>query len=91
MDQSKIMALLNEAAQPTCTEDRRYSIEHELSAALKNGSGFGILFRKIFGDTIDFRPDVLPDLFPFFAIVCGDLNGNGISYVNWDIIPKKEN
>lgn len=84
MKQKELMALLEEAAKPDCTVRRRIDIQCLLRAATvagKKSGGYEIrgsagtivaILDMLYDDTVKNRPEILPSLFPIFALLCGD-------------------
>ncbi len=102
MDQNVLKALLEEAAQSNCTWERRNAIQcllGEASVALgEDGAfesegreaGMQLVLDKLYVDVIDHRPEVLPALFPVFALLCGDRKeGLMCADVDWSLVPSK--
>lgn len=96
MNQKYLMALLQEAANPNCHFHRKNKIQCELSAAIcQRGAvdtafddgkreGLELVVSMLYNDALDNRPDLLPSLFPVFAILCGDRGPHMIcSDVDW--------
>jgi hypothetical protein len=101
MDQKQIMELLQEAAQPDCTCQRINQIQLELSRATVamgtdgvrkiegKEAGISVVLNTLFADTFKNRRDLLPTLFPAFAIICGDRYHPGFTTnVDWSIVEK---
>jgi len=84
MKQKEIKALLEEASQPDCSWQRRNQIQCELIDALiafrpvswPTGTGriegFKLILEKLYVDTLHYYPMYLPNLFPVFAMICGE-------------------
>lgn len=84
MNQKELRDLLKEAASSDCSWERRNEIQCKLgkaSPAMKadgvykiNGqkAGMHLVLEKLYVDTIRNRPELLPSLFPAFAVICGD-------------------
>ena len=99
MNQRKIMDLLQEAARPNCTSQRRISIIAELdrfSAAMGPHGVYKIhgeeavlrtLMGSLYVGAAKSRPELLPTLFPVFAAICGDReDGNIVAEVDWSLM-----
>ena len=100
MRQKEVKALLEEAAKPGCSWQRRTEIQCQLCEATaamgKNGvykikgrkAAFHMLLNDLYMDTLNNRPDLLPTLFPFFAVICGDRKEGYIvaDHVDWGIV-----
>jgi hypothetical protein len=84
MKQKEIMDLLVEASNPDTTPQRTNAIQCVFCNAIKAKSMAvddedearldeqeGLL-DKLFTETLEHRPRLLPSLYPFFAVVCGD-------------------
>ena len=99
MNQVELKALLNEAAKPGCSVQRQNEIQCLLahaSPAMQSdgtyepgGCGMGMLMvlEKLYVDTLQNRPELLPSLFPAFAVICGDRQDH-LMYadVDWSLI-----
>lgn len=94
--QEKIKDLLAEAANPKCAPHRRNEIQCELghaTAAMRpNGvydidsreAGILVVIEHLYVDTLQNRPEILPALFPVFALACGDRdNGLIVTDIDW--------
>lgn len=99
MEQRELKALLDEAANPKCSWQRRNEIQCKLGEATaamgKDGvyelegreAGLHLLLEALYVSTIQNRPELLPTLFPTFAIICGDREeGILIADVDWAIV-----
>ncbi|MFA6322034.1 MAG: hypothetical protein WCX71_00985 [Candidatus Buchananbacteria bacterium] len=99
MKQEEIKALLEEAAKPTCSSVRRNDIHcrlSEASAAMgENGvyevdnpeAGLIVLLDRLFISTLKNRPELLPTLFPAFAVICGDRDEDLIiAQIDWSLV-----
>jgi hypothetical protein len=91
MDQLKIRDLLIEAANPECSERRINEIHCELGQAtvmdVEVEVGFQTLLDSLYVRTVQNRPELLPTLFPIFAIICGDREEDMlIADVDWTIV-----
>ena len=100
MDQQRLMELLTEASKPECDSRRRNSIQVELgqasAAAGKDGvievegkvAGIHLVLETLYVQTILNRPELLPTLFPAFAVICGDRDENlVVADTNWSLVP----
>lgn len=97
MKQQKVKELLEEAAKSDCTWQRRTDIQCLLRAATAAGksgkykssrsvSGLLVALDTLYVQTIENKPEILPSLFPFFAIVCGDREEEMIyANVDWSL------
>ena len=76
MKQQEVIALLQEAGHLDCTSQRRNEIRGLLTSAMKNVPNsvgdYVAMGDYLFQQTADNRPDILPSLFPVFALICGD-------------------
>ncbi|MCR4328790.1 MAG: hypothetical protein NUV53_04785 [Patescibacteria group bacterium] len=84
MNQKELKLLLQEAASPDCPWQRRNEIQCKLgeaSPAMRadgvyeidgREAGMHLVLNQLYVDTIQNRPDLLPSLFPAFAVICGD-------------------
>lgn len=99
MNQKILMALLQEASDPNCHFHRKNQIQCELKNGMdKKGSsettfdegkreGLELVMGKLYNDVLDNRPDLLPSLFPVFAILCGDREPHTIcSDADWSLM-----
>ena len=99
MDQREIKSLLQEASDRDCSWPRRIEIQGKLSGASAamgvNGifktdepeSGMLIVLENLYTNTILNYPELLPSLFPVFAIICGDREEGSIcANVNWSLV-----
>ena len=99
MNQRELKVLLEEAAKPECTPRRRNSIQcllGEASAAMgKDGvytingreAGMHLVLNALYVDTLNNRPELLPSLFPIFAIICGDREEGFIcAHIDWSLV-----
>lgn len=97
MRQQEIMSLLCEAANPSCGLRRTVEIRHKLINEIYRDAEDGrseeepenieVVLEKLFLDTLQNKPHLLPMLFPFFAVVCGDReDGFIVADVDWNII-----
>jgi len=96
MNQRELKALLEEAAAPNCSPQRRNQIQcllGEATAAMGEdgvykikgrAAGLHLLLDALYVETVQHRPELLPALFPAFAIICGDRkDGHIIAKVDW--------
>ena len=99
MDQRELKALLDEAAKPSCSWQRQNEIQCRLGEASPamgvDGvrkiegpvEGMQIVLDHLYTDTIQNRPDLLPALFPVFALICGDREDRTIcADVDWSLV-----
>lgn len=99
MKQSELKALLKEAANPECSWQRRNEIQCKLgdaTAAMNEDgvykiegreAGLHLLLDSLYVSTVQNRPELLPTLFPAFAIICGDREeGILVADVDWSIV-----
>jgi len=94
--QEEIKTLLLEASEQQCTLFRLIEIQKEfLDACFPEGStdegpecGIRLLVGQLFVEITDKRREILPTLFPFFAIACGDRNGINLTAekINWGLV-----
>ena len=98
MQQEKIRELLIEASQCNCSWQRRTQIQVDLknaSAALGHdgvyeidtkAAGLALILEKLYVDTLEVAPHILPSLFPVFALICGDREQSFVvADIEWDI------
>jgi hypothetical protein len=98
MNQREVKKLLEEAAQPDCSDDRIRDIHVLLSnATAARGAGgikeidgpeagLDLVVGSLFVDTIEHRRHLLPSLFPVFAFICGDREeGVMVTDVDWSL------
>lgn len=103
MDQRKILELLTEASRESCNHRRLNQIQVLLTdetASRRDGcpaphnspeAGFELTLGQLFNDTSNNAPGLLPTLFPFFAMICGDRKkGHLCTYVDWSLVQKQE-
>ena len=101
MNQREILNLLKEAANSESFE-RRHKIGVELLEAAKaaigkdalktntHAKGICMLLSSIFSQTSCNRPDLFPQLFPFFAAICGDRKTKSkelLANIDWSLVP----
>jgi hypothetical protein len=98
MKQAEILSLLKEASDPKCPSQRLNEIQVLLAnatAAVKPGgtyalndksTGLMIAVETLFVDTVEHRRDLLPSLFPLFAMACGDRDRTVVAYVDWSLV-----
>lgn len=100
MKQRELKALLEEAAKPDCTWQRRTQIQYRLGKATgaigndgiyetegQKEAGFKLLLNALYVTTVQNRPELLPTLFPTFAVICGDCEeGVLIADVDWSLV-----
>ena len=81
MNQRKLMQLLKEAAHPACTKERRITIRLRIqkSQATRGTElyetkreGIEDLLDKLFVEVTEFRPELLPNFYPVFALAYGN-------------------
>lgn len=100
MNQARILTLLKEASQPDCSLQRFTEIQCELgsaSAATRADgtydaegrvAGLLVVFDHLIVDVWQNRRDMLPALFPVFALISGDRDhGFIIAGINWELVP----
>jgi hypothetical protein len=94
MNQLEIKVLLHEASNPECSWRRRNEIQCEFEKAMVPGedgegeeAGLLLLLTSLYASTVQNRPELLPTLFPTFAIICGDRKEDMlIADVDWTIV-----
>ena len=99
MNQKELMALLQEAATPGCTWERQNEIQCILgsaSPAMRDDgvyeiegreAGMQLVLDHLYVDVIQNRPELLPSLFPVFAVICGDRQEGLIcASVDWSLV-----
>ncbi|OGY61286.1 MAG: hypothetical protein A3H06_01025 [Candidatus Colwellbacteria bacterium RIFCSPLOWO2_12_FULL_44_13] len=85
MNQIELKMLLDEAANPYTSRFRRNQIGDKLVQLAP--IWLDMIVRKLYMDTINNRPDLLPLQFPFFAIVCGFRDaGSNLPNVDWSLM-----
>lgn len=52
------------------------------------GAGMMLLLDMLYIDTVHHRPEALPALFPFFAMICGDRTYLMTADVDWSLYPQ---
>ena len=96
MDQRLITQLLKEASCRDCLPARRQEIADIFLAATPEGdnelapgndiaAGIRTVLMRIWTKATEEKPEVLPLLFPVFALICGDKTGPHFSRINWEI------
>lgn len=94
MKQVQIFSLLVEASSVSCTRERLAQIHSQLSnAAICSGdvsdelAPLQAVAEQLFSDTVDKRREHLPSLFPVFALLCGEKDGDCIfSSIDWTLL-----
>ncbi len=98
MDQRQIKRLLEEAAKPDCQSQRLNEIQCALGAATaamgKDGvykiegreAGIHLVLNDLFVSTLEYEPELLPSLFPVFALLCGDRDSSLLADINWTLV-----
>ncbi len=99
MDQKELKALLTEASQSGCSGRRLNEIHCKLQdaccAVKKDGTyketgrraGMSLVLDKLYVDTIQNRQEILPVLFPAFAVICGDRKDNSLyADIDWALV-----
>ena len=97
MEQKLLKRLLEEAAHPNCLWPQRNHIQRLLVRAAAGGdrevlstddreAGIRTVLESLYVDTVRNRPDLLPTLFPAFAVMCGDRTGTIVADVDWSLI-----
>ena len=99
MQQNRIKELLAEASSPDCNDTRVDAIQVELSqatAAMEEDGTYSIAGEKgaanfvlsgLFHSTQANRREKLPDLFPVFALLCGDREpGHMTADIDWSLV-----
>jgi len=85
MNQWELKRLLDEAASPDTSRFRKGQIGGKLEQLASIWAS--PVIRKLYTDTINNRPDLLPSLFPFFAIVCGYRDaGSSLPNIDWSLM-----
>jgi len=99
VNQRELKGLLEEAARRDCSWKRRNEIQCLLGAAsaamgadgvyeIDNPeAGMHLVLGKLYTDTIQNRRELLPSLFPVFAVICGDREEGFIcADVDWSLV-----
>jgi hypothetical protein len=96
IDQREIKQLLMEASDPTCTEARREIIRDSLLHGLpgmpsarrdREHLEISHVLTDLLESTIRHRPEILPSLFPFFALACGEREDNYLfAEIDWTLL-----
>lgn len=99
MDQKRIKELLTEASRPECSVQRQNQIQCEMgqaTSALKPDgvysihgpeAGIHLILDALYSGTAEHKRELLPSLFPVFALLCGDREkGVLISDIDWSSI-----
>jgi hypothetical protein len=99
MDQRLLKALLEEAARPDCSWERRNAIHCQLTDASPafgqdgvfeiegRGAGMHLLLEKLYVEVGHHRPELLPTLFPVFSLICGDRkDGVLCADIDWSLV-----
>jgi hypothetical protein len=89
MRQAEIMVLLEEAV--SASERRRHEIANTLVAAASYDPDVQMITSHMFWQTLTSRADLLPALFPAFALICSREtyrdHVSGPPQVDWSLIP----
>ena len=84
MKQIELKKLLIEATEPGCSEERRDEILQMLKECTNymgadwcmisghRAAPLQLFIKELFTGTLKNRPELLPSLFPAFAVLCGD-------------------
>ncbi len=99
MNQKELKSLLDEAAQNDCSWQRRNEIHCMLGKASPGmgadgvyeidtpGAGIQAVLDELWVETVQNRPQLLPALFPAFAVMCGDREDGTINAgVDWSLV-----
>ncbi len=99
MKQSELKTLLDEAAGPDCSWERRNEIHCLLDDALRalnpdgnyeiggREEGMSVFLGQLYLNTLRNRPELLSSLFPAFAVICGDRTEEVfMADVDWSLI-----
>ncbi len=100
MQQTRILELLKEASRQSCTIERFNQIQCELgSASAAMGpdgvyqiegtvAGLQLVLDHLIVDAWENRRDMLPGLFPVFALISGDRDDRYIiADIDWSLVP----
>lgn len=65
-------------------------VDHPDRVSCEGGRGAGmmLLLDMLYIDTVHHRPEALPALFPFFAMICGDRTYLMTADVDWSLYPQ---
>ncbi len=89
LPQGRILDLLIEASNPNCTWMRRIKIQNILGHAIVDDSareGISLVLDGLYVKTLKNRPVKLVELFPFFALVCGERDENSrVAKIDWNL------
>jgi len=92
---AKIYLLLQEASKPQCTAIRINEIQMLLEEAVRKNSfpkdqdSFEYIVSTLFNEgleNLEKNPNALIDLFPVFAMLCGNRNQSRVARIDWDIL-----
>ncbi len=93
MNQRGIKALLEEAAKPDCSMQRLNAIQCRFVEAVgtipKSGgrkAGICLVLETLYADTVKNRRELLPALFPVFAIICGYKRDCLVADIDWSLV-----
>ena len=95
MTQIRLKRLLEEAASQTCSAERHNAIicqlldeaPGDLSRIEGEEAGIRLVLNCLWESTVQNRPDLLPSLFPAFAIMCGERKESVmIAHIDWSLI-----
>ncbi len=98
MNQRHVLTLLKQAAESGCVPELRENILEQLQDSLFGKAEFVIgwsgtsaldeAMEKLFTEVSEHRPSLLPVLFPLFAILCGDREGEAEFFadIDWSLI-----
>ena len=100
MRQQLLKQYLQKAAEPDCTLGMREEILRRLrEAAMQNRDVEEVLDREewsteyvkeLFDALVSNSPELLPGLFPAFALLCGDRDGSPFAQIEWSAISDEE-
>jgi len=92
MIQSEIKRLLEEAANLECSLKKRTEIQRLLEDEIVKGeeqtNGIKSVFNNLYVETIENRPELLPTLFPAFAVMCSERDDGMVitTRIDWELM-----
>ena len=87
MDQKEIKKILDEAAKSGHIQRIFSSLHREIYNKDDLYRGFRVVFEELFVKTLQNKPQHLPNLFPLFALLCGDREESmPIANIHWDLV-----
>ena len=87
MSQVEILAELHRASSPGCGDLERDEVCNRLVAATSGRLWAAFAVSELFTGCIAHQPEKLPELFPAFALLCGDHNPGGLyPSIDWSLL-----